>query len=86
MYSGFDLYFQTRFCSKSAGINRKQLNVSNSLFKYLIAPPLGTCDWLDGFAGPLPLADGDIAGEAAAREDEVTFRSIGDHWTGPFYG
>lgn len=58
----------------------------NSLFKYLIAPPLGACDWLDGFAGPLPLADGDIAGEAAAREDEVTFRSPEDPCTGTFYG
>lgn len=46
----------------------------NSLFKYLVVPPIGTCDWSEGFTGLLLLAAGDIASEAAAREDELTFR------------
>lgn len=45
-----------------------------TLFKYLVVPPIGTCDWSEGFPGLLLLAAGDIASEAAARENEFTFR------------
>lgn len=48
----------------------------NYLFKYLVAPPIGASDWSEGFPGLLLLADGDIASEAAAREDEFTFRPV----------